>query len=174
MKYKQKVDFTIAIFLTFIAVLALFLPAAGFTNVRYVDTVIFIVYTTLNLIRFILLRETKDFEGLHYAVISFIFLIASIFIDDSKPIHLAFVIFGWTSLMSLAKLKKADYYHDRRDRMWRFAIADLVIFLVTGIIASINLTYSSSVQILVIGFFMLINGILEIMDPLIKHLIARN
>lgn len=76
--------------------------------------------------------------------------------------------------MSLAKLKKMDYYHDKRDRMWKIRAFNLGLFILSGVLASINLSYSGEIQIIVIGFFMLIHGILELFDPLVKTLIAHS
>jgi uncharacterized membrane protein HdeD (DUF308 family) len=76
--------------------------------------------------------------------------------------------------MSLTKLKKADYYHDRRDRMWKYSATNLGLFLLTGLLASINLAYGLETQIIVLGFFILINGILELFEPIIKTLIAHS
>ena len=74
--------------------------------------------------------------------------------------------------MSLIKLKKADYYHDRRDRMWKLNILMLGIFILCGLLTSINLYYEADVQVIVIGFFFMINGILEMFDPIVKTLIT--
>jgi uncharacterized membrane protein HdeD (DUF308 family) len=76
--------------------------------------------------------------------------------------------------MSLAKLKKMDYYHDKNDRMWKIRFINLGLFIIAGILTSINLAYVSTVQVLVIGFFMLIHGILELFDPIVKTLIAHS
>ena len=101
-------------------------------------------------------------------------LIVFLSIKTPSPRNLALVLFGWIALNSLAKLKKSDYYNDRRDRMYKFGLLDLAIFLMTGIIACINLAYPADVQILIIGFFLLVNGILEVFDPIVKSLIAHS
>ena len=72
--------------------------------------------------------------------------------------------------MSLIKLKESDYYHDRKNKIWLLNIVNLVIFIISGIIASLNLYYTQDIQILVLGFFFLINGILELMDPLAGYI----
>ena len=79
-------------------------------------------------------------------------LLVFLSIKNPSPRNLALVLFGWIALNSLAKLKKADYYNDRRDRMYKYGLLDLAIFLIAGIIAC--------------------NGILEVFDPIFKSLIA--
>ena len=74
--------------------------------------------------------------------------------------------------MSLTKFKKVDYYHDRRDRMWKLRVFTLVLFIIAGVITSLNFAFADNIQIMVIGFFMIIHGILELFDPIVKTLIS--
>jgi hypothetical protein len=74
MKQKQKVDTIIAILLILIGVILLVLPVFNITNIKYLSIGIFALYTILNLIQFILTRKSKDYEGLHSAIGSFIVL----------------------------------------------------------------------------------------------------
>ena len=84
---------------------------------------------------------------------------------NSKPFKLAFVLLIWIVLMSLIKLKKSDYYHDRKNKEWIIKVISLVLFIIAGLLASINL-YNVDFQVLVLGFFFLIHGILELFEPL--------
>lgn len=175
MKTKQKVDLSIALCLIFIGIILLIMPLIKITNIKWLSTIVFSLYTVLNFIQFILTRKSKDYEGLYSAVASLIVLIINIFLNPSNsPRSLAMLLMLWITLMSLAKLIKTDYYHDRRDRMWKFRIFNLILFILSGILTSINLSYSREVQIIVIGFFMLIHGILELFDPITKYLIAHS
>ena len=174
MKEKQKVDVISAVFMTLTGIMLLILPSFRILTMRYVLVSVYILYAAINIARFFLTMKYKDYEGLHYALASMVAIIINLVIDLSSPRFLALGLFVWISLVSLSKLKKIDYYHDKRDRMWKFAVADLIIFLLTGILSCINLYYATQVQIIVIGFFFLINGILEIFDPIIKTLIAHS
>ena len=75
--------------------------------------------------------------------------------------------------MSLTKLKESDYYHDRKNKLWELNVVNLVLFIIAGIITTLNLYYTSDIQILVLGFFFLINGILDLMDPLVAFIINK-
>ena len=174
MKEKQRVDLITGLLLTFIAIVVLILPSFNIFEIKNVYLLIFSLYTVINLIRFFVLRKTKDFEGLYYAFASLVCVIQLFVIKSINAKELALILFTWIALISLAKLKKADYYSDRRDRMYKFGILDLVLFLLAGIITCINLAYPGDVQILMVGFFFLVNGILEIFDPIIKSLIAHS
>ena len=91
-------------------------------------------------------------------------------INDS-PWNLALVLFIWVILMSLTKLKESDYYHDRKNKLWVLNVVNLILFILVGILTSVNLFYTSDIQILIIGFFFLINGILELMDPIVAYIL---
>ena len=175
MKKKQKIDFIIACILMVIGMALLCLPLMKINNINFVLNTVFIAYIVLNTIRFILTKESKDFQSLLNAGASTISLIINLIYHPYKtPRTFAILIMTWILLMSISKLKKADYYHDRRDRMWKISCLNLVLFIATGLLVSINLAYSSSVQIFMFGFFILINGILEIFDPIVKTLIAHS
>lgn len=175
MKKKQKVDMSIALILIFIGVVLLILPLFEISNIKWLNTGIFALYTILNSIQYLLTKESKDYEGLHSALASLIVLVANLLLNtQNNPKTLAMLLLTWIMLMSLAKLKKMDYYHDRRDRMWKVRAFNLGLFILSGVLASINLSYTGDVQIIVIGFFMLTHGILELFDPLVKTLIAHS
>ncbi len=174
MKEKQKVDIISAIAMAVMGIVLLIMPSFKLLPMRYILISVFVIYAIINLVRFLITIKSKDYEGLHYFLASLVAIIICVVIDLSSPRLLALGLLCWVGLVSISKLKKVDYYHDKRDRMWKYAVADLIIFLVAGILACLNLYYSTAVQILVIGFFFLINGILEIFDPIIKTLIAHS
>ena len=58
--------------------------------------------------------------------------------------------------------------------MWKYSLSNLGLFILTGLLASISLAYGPESQILVLGFFMIINGILELFEPITKTLIAHS
>ena len=96
------------------------------------------------------------------------------FVDiNDSPWNLALLLFIWVILISLTKLKEADYYHDRKNKLWLFNIVCLIVFILTGILATINLYCAGDIQILILGFFFVIIGILDVMEPLVNHLLGK-
>ena len=75
---------------------------------------------------------------------------------------------------AFVKFNKSDYYNDRRDRMWKISVIMLATFIISGILTSINLKYSEEVRVVVMGFFLFINSVLELVDPIVKYLITRS
>ena len=54
--------------------------------------------------------------------------------------------------------------------MWILRLLILFIFIASGLLTSINLFYDNSVQILLIGYFFLVNSILDTVSPLIEYI----
>ncbi|MBQ7031792.1 MAG: hypothetical protein IJN13_05480 [Bacilli bacterium] len=150
------------------------LPIFSITNVRMVFIAIIAVYGIIHLIKNFFILEAKDFSGFRTAASCIVALILMMFMDiNDSPWNLALILFIWVILMSLTKLKESDYYHDRKNKLWELNVINLILFILTGVLTSVNLYYTGDVQILVLGFFFLINGILELMDPLAAYIMEK-
>ena len=172
MKRKQVIDTFTAVFLIITGVILLIFPRMGVFHITKIVLIVFSLYSLLNIIQFLLTYEDKDYEGLLTAIASIVSLIMTFVINIAeKPWNLALVLFVWIIMMSLIKLKKTDYYNDQNNKMWILRIVTLVLFIVTGILATINLYYTADIQILVLGFFFYVHGILELVDPIANYLI---
>lgn len=167
MNKKQKVELIIATFLIIMGSLLLIFPLFLFIKVKLIFTSILGIYAILNFIKFLFVKQTKDYEGLFVTLASLIVIILASFLDiESIPWYLALTLFIWIIFMSLIKLKKADYYNDRKNKAWILEIITLILFILSGLLTTINLYYENDIQILVLGYFYLIHGILELVDPI--------
>lgn len=171
MKKKQIVDLIISIFLIICGSIILLFPLFHFVKVKSIFIGILFIYAILNMLKFILIFNSKDYEGLLTSLASILVLIIAIYLDITKvPWYLALCLLIWIILLSLIKLKKGDYYNDRKNKMWIIEIICLILFILTGLLTAMNLYYENDIQVLVLGYFFLIHGILEIFDPLIISL----
>lgn len=174
MNKKQTVDLIIAIFLILCGSILLIFPIIRFLDIKVIFMGVLAFYGILNLIQFLLTKKSKDYEGLLTTIVSIVVLIVVSQIDVAKvPWYLAVTLFMWIIAMSLIKLKKADYYNDRQNPIWILKIITLTLFILSGLLATINLYYEADVQILVLGFFYLIHGMLELLDPLTIYLMEK-
>lgn len=171
MKKKQKVDLIIAIMLILVGIILTLLPNFKIIALDKILFIVMMIYATLNMIQFALTFESNDYEGLFTSILSYIIgfsgLVFNLF---TNSLEIAITLFAWIILMSIIKFKKCDYYNDRKNKMWIIKIVTLALFIVSGIITCINLYYSKNVQILLIGLFFYVHGILEIVDPLTIYL----
>lgn len=166
---KYMLEIIVAVILLLTGASMLFLPFIGVTNCKIVLRITYGIISLVYLIWFIKRPKDKDFESLFSFLASFITLLLCIFLKNN-PSNLALILLLYVMMLSLTRLKKADFYHDRRNRMWQINLITLAILILTGLLSSINLYYQSAVQILVFGYFFLINGILELVDPLVLFL----
>lgn len=172
MSKKQIVDLITSLFLIICGSIILLFPLFHFVKIKYIFIGILGVYALFNLIQFILTYKSKDYESLYTTIASLIVLVIVIFLKVEKvPWYLALSLFIWVILMSLIKLKKADYYHDRSNKIWILRVFSLGLFILTGLLVTINLYYENDIQTLIIGFFFFIHGIIELFDPLSNYLL---
>lgn len=169
MKKKVKIDLGLEIVLLLISFLILLFPSFKITNVKLALSIIYGSYALLKLIGFILSRKEKDYEGLFTSVISLTTLIATIILKSTTK-NIVLVLMIWIAFMSLVKLKKSDFYHDKNNKLWTLRIFILIVFIISGVLTGMNLAYVSDVQILIIGYFFLINNLLDTIDPITNHL----
>lgn len=174
MKKKQKVDCLIAVIFMMIAVLYLLFPLYHISNLKQINIIMFSIMSVVSLGQFLINYKTKDYTGLFNFFACLVFVIFMIVFDVSKPKILSTCILLWVALEAFIKFNKSDYYNDRRDRMWKISIIMLTTFIISGILTSINLKYSEEVRVVVMGFFLFINSILELVDPIVKYLITRS
>ncbi len=174
MNKKQIVDLVIAVFLIIVGAVLLVFPLFHFVNVKPIFMTVLGVYGLFNLIQFLLTKKAKDYEGLFTMIASLITLIIAYKLDINKvPWYLALTLFIWIIMMAIIKLTKADYYNDRKNAVWILKIVTLILFILTGLLATLNLYYEADIQVLVLGFFFFIHGILELVDPLTVYLIEK-
>lgn len=173
MDRRTLVEFIIAGILILISCVVLVLPIFNVDNIKMVFISIISLYGISHLIKNFTTLTSKDYSGFGTSLNSVIVLVLMMFLDVNEPWNLALILFIWIILMSLTKLKESDYYHDRKNKLWKLNICNLLLFILVGILTTINLYYPSEVQILVLGFFFLIHGILELMDPLVAYIIEK-
>ncbi len=173
MKRKQKVDVMIGLTYILAGTLFLLFPLYHINNIKWLNVIFFSIIGIVSLIQFILNIKSKDYTGLYSFIASIVFIICMFVMKVDKPRYLSMAILIWVMIRYMIKLKKSDYYHDRRDKMWKLNVLMLCLFILSGTLTSINLFYDKEIQVIVMGFFLFINGILDIMDPVVKYLVSK-
>ena len=174
MKKRTFVELITAIVLIVLSCVVMILPLFQIDNVKFVFISIIAIYGITHLFKGFTILDSKDYSGFGTSINSVAILLFMMFLDiNDSPWNLALLLFIWIILMSLTKLKESDYYHDRKNKLWKLNVYNLILFILTGILTTINLYYTSDVQILILGFFFLIHGILELMDPLVAYIIEK-
>lgn len=169
MKKKELVDLITGISLMLLAGVILLLPSFKVNDLSFILKTVFGFYALIKLAQFILILKEKDLESLFTCIISLGALI-SLFLINLTTKNIVLVLMIWMALMCLIKLKKADFYHDKKNKMWILRIFILFAFLTSGLLTGLNLYYEASVQTIIVGFFFFINGILDVIDPIALYL----
>lgn len=170
MNKKQLTPLVLAILLIIIGVIDLTLPVLGIINLKRMLLASFGLIALFNLISFIITYKDKDIESILTFIVSLLIMTLSCFLDLKQNVNVAIVLMIWVAFISLVRLKKADYYNDCKNKAWIIQMISIAIFILTGLLTAVNLSYTSKIQILIFGYFFLINGILELVDPLVLYL----
>ena len=173
MKSKQKIDTVINSFLVSLGLLMIIAAVFNYSDVKTVFIAVMFFYAIFNLVQYIYTRKSNDYEGLYTFLASMTVGIIDIFFSFSTENVLPISLMAWVIMMSVIKFIKTDYYNDRKDKMWKLRIVLLLLFMLIGIVTSISLNYSDNVRVLILGYFFLIHGILELIDPITKYLIGK-
>ncbi len=171
MTKKELVDLVTSISLMLLASVILLLPTFKINDLDFILKTIFCFYTLIKFTQFLFIIKEKDLESLFTSIISLGSLI-SLFLIKLTTKNMVLVLLIWMGLMCLIKLKKADFYHDRQNKMWILRLFILFTFLTTGLLASLNLYYEASVQTIIIGFFFFVNSALDTIDPLVSYILG--
>lgn len=170
MNKKQLTPIVLAILLIIIGVSIISLPVLDLVNLRSTLYVAFGLIALFNLVSFIITYKDKDVESLLTFLVSTAIIILVKILNLKEFFNVSMILFIWVAFISLVRLKKADYYNDRKNKAWIIQMVSIAIFVLTGLLTAINMSYSSKVQTLLFGYFFLINGILELVDPLILYI----
>ena len=137
--------------------------------------VLFSVYAGIKMIEFILTKEKDDRESLYTSIACILVAVSGYkFGTYDTPKVLGITLFSWVGIMAIIKLIKLDYYHDRNDGMFYVNLMTFSLFILLGLLTSINLYYDQSVQLLLLAFFFVVNGILSLAETGINYLVKRN
>ncbi|MCM1052623.1 MAG: hypothetical protein NC483_01410 [Ruminococcus sp.] len=170
MKKRNTILFITNLALVILSYGILLMPIFKFYDLKVILLFILGLYALMEITSFILIRKKDEFESLSMGIISLIMMIVTYFLElnDKK---LLLIILIWMGVNALVKLKKVDYYHDRKNRMWILKLFLLFIFILSGLFTSINL-FSNMTQLVAIGYFFLISSLLDTIEVLVKIVIG--
>ena len=135
----------------------------------------FIVYSLIKLLEYFLTKPKDDNEELYTAIVCAIASLSGFkFIDYNTQMVLSLTLAVWVGAMAIIKLIKIDYLHDRNNKLMYINLGTFFLFLLLGLLTSINLYFSETVQFLMLGFFFITVGLLDLAEDLIRILTDKN
>lgn len=130
---------------------------------------LFSIYGIVKLIEFVKSKTYGDKEDLFSGIICVIYALVGIkLMNNDAPVVLSISLASWTGFMAIIKLIKLDYYHDRSSEMITTNLTTFALFLLLGLLTSINLYFDNTVQTLILGYFFIINGLLNLLEDAVR------
>ena len=174
-KSRDKINLIISGLLILIGIFMLVVPFLGFMEPTTLLYVVFSTYSLIKIIEIIITPKSTDHEDLYTAIACALAAISGFKFGALEPsMVLSLTLVSWVGIMSIIKLIKLDYYHDRENGMFYVNLVTFSLFLLLGLLTSINLYYSATVQTLMLGFFFVINGLLNLAEDAIRIFVTKN
>lgn len=130
-----------------------------------------LMFACVNLIKYIVVGKNPTTERVYMTVASAgsgaLNIILGGFFENQHMI-LAISIMVFVLSITTVKLFTIDYYHDRKDAFFYIETMLLCIFLIVGIVISVNLFSDTTLQTIMLGFLFIIIGILDGVNISIK------
>ena len=155
----------------FISIIVVILPIFYITNLKIIFIVIFALYGIINLVQYMISKEHDYLFSLFNALI---IITLSILLDiNNRERFLALVLITWIIINSLIKLKKIDFYQDKKNNLWKIKALTLGIYDLASLMIIVSLAHPNNVQIILIGLLLFIESTLEIIVTTIKPMIKQ-
>jgi len=130
-----------------------------------------LMFACVNLVKYIVVGKNPTTERVYMTVASAgsgaLDIILSGFFENQHMV-LAISIMVFVLAITTVKLFTIDYYHDRGDAFFYIETMLLSLFLIVGIVISVNLFNDSTIQTIMLGFLFIIIGILDGVNISIK------
>jgi len=135
----------------------------GELNVNDLFLSMTLVLSCLNLALFYIIGKNPTSECLYFSICASLCGIVNLIITPyfENSVTLAISILAITITFSLVKLFTVDYYHDRKDAFYYIEGILAIILLIVGMIISISVFNNPVIEIMELGFFMIIMGVIE-------------
>ena len=148
----------------------LLFPLFQITDITLVFRLFLAVFAIVSVIMFVSQYKNKEYSSFSIFCISILLLIGSfLFPLTVEPKNLALSLLVWILFVSLAKIKRADFFHDRKSKIWCLEISLFFLFFLNGVCTCVNFAFSEVTSVLCFGYFTFLYGVLEIQESLLLY-----
>lgn len=170
---KNKINLICSAILLLVGLAMFILPWIKILDPVKILYVVFSIYALVKLVEYFLTRNGSDLENLYTAIASALAAISGFrFINYEPTIVLSMTLASWVAVMAIIKLIKLDYYHDRENGMIYVNLITFSLFILLGLLTSINLYFNETVQYIMLAFFFVVNGLLMLAENGIRILVT--
>ena len=151
--------------------LFLLFPLLNITDLNLVYRIFLGTLSILSIIRFFKHWQSKEYSSYFLFFISMLLFICSFLWNlTATPKIFALSLLSWVLFASFAILKRADFFHDRKSKIWCLEVALLICFFLGGILTCANFAFNTETSILLLGYFCFMYGVLELQQNLMIYL----
>ncbi len=166
---RDKINLLISFVLVLLGIILVIYPLVGHLSPNILLYALLLIYGVLKFIEYIKSRLESDREDLLTGVICVLVALSGIvFFDNDSALVLSLTLASWVSLLAIIKLIKMDYYHNRKNIMVYTNLITFLLFLFIGLLTCLNLYFDYTVQTLVLGYFFIINGLLNLLEDAVR------
>lgn len=170
---KNKINLICSAILLLVGLALFILPWIKILDPVKILYVVFSIYALVKLVEYFLTRNGSDLENLYTAIASALAAISGFrFINYEPTMVLSMTLASWVAVMAIIKLIKLDYYHDRENGMLYVNLITFSLFILLGLLTSINLYFNETVQYIMLAFFFVVNGLLMLAENGIRILVT--
>ncbi|MDD4706139.1 MAG: hypothetical protein PHS24_02865 [Bacilli bacterium] len=169
MNKRDKINLLVSGILILFGIMLVIYPLLGELSPNRLLYIVLSIYGVIKLIEYTKSKIDGDKEDLYTGIICVLVALSGIkFLNNNAAIVISMTLASWTGLMAIIKLIKLDYYHDRGNIMIYTNLVTFSLFLLMGLLTSLNLYFDHTVQTLILGYFFIINGLLNLLEDAVR------
>lgn len=129
--------------------------------------IILLLYFGLDFTNYLLTRKESGLNTLYKALVSMIASFAGLkYASSSSNIVLSVVLGGWSFAMLVIKLIRIEELRDKNDYSIFVNLFCMSLFILLCFLTITNLYLNISNKVMILGFFFVVNGIINIVEVL--------
>ncbi len=137
-------------------------------NLKWSIILFFLLFMSLHFMTFFFSKKENEYSNLFLGIIGVFFTLISFFGDFTKnPQIFSIVFLSFALLVSFVKLKKADYFHDRKNKLWLIEMACLILFLISEILFCLQLHHQEEIILIFFGYNVFTISAFELLESLL-------
>lgn len=158
-----------------IGVLLMVYPQIGILEPVYYISIVFYTLSFITCLFYFLGRRKNDYESILMALInvviaSYLFMVQ----DKSSTEVLGIAVSAYTILIIFNKMYRAYILKKNEDILWGVKYITSLLLAFLGLLTMFNLFNEISVVILMFGYYFILFGIINLMEPLVELLFEFN
>ncbi|MDD2409569.1 MAG: hypothetical protein PHD03_02485 [Bacilli bacterium] len=166
---RDKINLLVSGILILFGIILVIYPLFGELSPNRLLYILLSIYGVVKLIEYVKSRLAGDKEDLFTGIICILVALSGIkFLNNDTSLVLSITLVSWIGLLAIIKLIKLDYYHDRGNIMIYTNLVTFSLFLLLGLLTCLNLYFDHTIQTLILGYFFIINGLLNLLEDAVR------